>query len=157
MLYPLSYEGGDGAKCGAKFADTSASPLVRLVEHAHRRNNARRISRSCLWPLICLRKRVQGVNEPMLLSIYRGVRRRFAVWLVRVVPIAQGTHSRLPQYGSSKPSMPPPFGTSDTHGCPSRVALAQHCLLAYSGVVICSRHATHFSPEMSLTAMSKRE
>ena len=23
MLYPLSYEGGDGAKCGAKFADTS--------------------------------------------------------------------------------------------------------------------------------------
>ena len=22
LLYPLSYEGGDGAKCGAKFADT---------------------------------------------------------------------------------------------------------------------------------------
>jgi hypothetical protein len=31
LLYPLSYEGGDGAKCGAKFAATDASPLVRLV------------------------------------------------------------------------------------------------------------------------------
>ena len=29
MLYPLSYEGGDGAKCGAKFADT---PCVISIE-----------------------------------------------------------------------------------------------------------------------------
>ena len=29
LLYPLSYEGGDGAKCGAKFADT---PFVIFVE-----------------------------------------------------------------------------------------------------------------------------
>ena len=37
MLYPLSYEGGDGAKCGAKLADTccitvdkaSAAPLQK--------------------------------------------------------------------------------------------------------------------------------
>ncbi len=29
LLYPLSYEGGDGAKCGAKFADT---PHVIYVE-----------------------------------------------------------------------------------------------------------------------------
>ena len=29
LLYPLSYEGGDGAKCGAKFADT---PCVIYVE-----------------------------------------------------------------------------------------------------------------------------
>ena len=36
LLYPLSYEGGDGAKCGAKFADTSASPLIRLVRRDRR-------------------------------------------------------------------------------------------------------------------------
>ena len=29
LLYPLSYEGGDGAKCGAKFADT---PHVIYIE-----------------------------------------------------------------------------------------------------------------------------
>ena len=29
LLYPLSYEGGDGAKCGAKFADT---PRVIYIE-----------------------------------------------------------------------------------------------------------------------------
>ena len=29
LLYPLSYEGGDGAKCGAKLADT---PCVIYVE-----------------------------------------------------------------------------------------------------------------------------
>ena len=43
MLYPLSYEGGDGAKCGAKFAATpcaikdkvtSASEMRRLNEYA---------------------------------------------------------------------------------------------------------------------------
>ena len=46
-----------------------ASPSVRLVGHDHRRNNALKIRCSCLWPLICLRKRIQGVNEPILLSI----------------------------------------------------------------------------------------
>ena len=51
LLYPLSYEGGDGAKCGAKFADTSASPLVRLVGRDRRRNAARRIYRSRLRPV----------------------------------------------------------------------------------------------------------
>ena len=40
LLYPLSYEGGDGAKCGAKFAATPASPLVRLVGRDRRRNTA---------------------------------------------------------------------------------------------------------------------
>jgi hypothetical protein len=34
------HEGGDGAKCGAKFADTPASLSVRLVERDHRKNNA---------------------------------------------------------------------------------------------------------------------
>ena len=69
LLYPLSYEGGDGAKCGAKLAATPASPLVRLVGRDRRRNNALKVCNSCLWPLTCQRKRLQGVNEPMLLSI----------------------------------------------------------------------------------------
>jgi len=33
------------------------------VERERRRNTARRISRSCLWPLICLRRRIQGAQS----------------------------------------------------------------------------------------------
>ncbi len=31
LLYPLSYEGGDGAKCGAKFADTPRVIYVKVT------------------------------------------------------------------------------------------------------------------------------
>ena len=31
VLYPLSYEGGDGAKCGAKFAATSHVIYVEVT------------------------------------------------------------------------------------------------------------------------------
>ena len=45
-----------------------ASSIWRLLESAQSGKNALRIGRSCLWPLIYLRKRVQGDNEPMFLS-----------------------------------------------------------------------------------------
>ena len=51
----------------------------------------------------------------------------------------------------------PLIGVSDIHVGPSLGVRTQHCKHADSRGVICSRHATHFSPEMSLTAMSKRE
>ena len=31
LLYPLSYGGGDGAKCGAKFADTSCAIWLQVT------------------------------------------------------------------------------------------------------------------------------
>ena len=34
LLYPLSYEGGDGAKCGAKFADTPHVIRVEVTQPA---------------------------------------------------------------------------------------------------------------------------
>ena len=31
LLYPLSYEGGDGAKCGAKFAATPCAIYIEVT------------------------------------------------------------------------------------------------------------------------------
>ena len=37
LLYPLSYEGGDGAKCGAKFADTPCTVSLKVTSASQMR------------------------------------------------------------------------------------------------------------------------